>query len=320
MSQPTSLVKRYVKSLVSTITLSSNEVVITDASSLLTTNGLASSKLPYLANISSDVQSQINTKFSSNGGVINGAVGIGTVPLYALHVAGDMFASGTIYGSNLSILGDTVVLNTTTSNTEQLAVVNDGTCPALDVVQKGPFAIARFFDDENLAVIIADGGNVGINTSSPYNQLDVVGTASISANLGVGTSTPQYTLHVNGSAFANELNTTILYTTTSSETSDERQKTNVHTIVNPLSIIDSLRGVTFNWLEDNHPDIGLIAQEVESVLPVLIRERENGMKSISYSHMAGLFVEAIKEQQKTIDAMKNEISDLRHLLITMSSL
>jgi hypothetical protein len=112
-----------------------------------------------------------------------GRVGINTSsPAEALHVhgnvlaSGDMLASGTITASNLVILGDYVTLDTITSNTEQMVITNDGTGPALIVTQTGPQPIADFYDDGGaLALRIADGGNVGIGTKIPLQKLHVNG-------------------------------------------------------------------------------------------------------------------------------------------------
>lgn len=116
------------------------------------------------------------------GGVARFAsrVGIGGDPhgTIALNVTGDVLASGTITASNLTILGDTVVLNTTTSNTENMVITNAGTGPALKVTQSGGSAVhtvAEFYDAENStpALYIANGGSVGIGTSSPLSLLNL---------------------------------------------------------------------------------------------------------------------------------------------------
>ena len=126
-------------------------------------------------------------------------LGIGTdTPLETLHVQGNILASGTLTASNLVVLGDTVILDTITSNTEQLIVTNKGDGPALKVTQEGYNAIAEFYDDGNLALIVADGGLIGIGTQQPRQTLDVIGQTILSGNLGVGTTVPTRTLDVLG--------------------------------------------------------------------------------------------------------------------------
>jgi len=85
-------------------------------------------------------------------------------------------------------------------------------------------------------------------------------------------------------------------------TSDETLKINVTPIENALSIVNNLDGVQFNWKENGLPSAGLIAQQVEKYMPELV-ETANGFKSLNYSGIIGLLVQAIKEQQIQIDAL-----------------
>jgi hypothetical protein len=93
--------------------------------------------------------------------------------------------------------------------------------------------------------------------------------------------------------------------------SDQTLKTNIRPIEDSVALVQKLKGVRFDWLENNKPSLGLIAQEVEQVIPELV-ETENGIKSVSYSNMIGLLVEAIKEQQNQIEELKSEISILKN--------
>jgi hypothetical protein len=89
--------------------------------------------------------------------------------------------------------------------------------------------------------------------------------------------------------------------------SDERLKDNVEVIPNAVEKVKAIRGVSFtrNDLEDTERrHVGVIAQEVEKVLPEVVTEDEKGMKSVAYANMVGLLIEAIKEQQEQIDTLK----------------
>ena len=85
-------------------------------------------------------------------------------------------------------------------------------------------------------------------------------------------------------------------------TSDISLKDNIQTIVNPLDKIIKLNGVTFNWKENQKPSIGVIAQELEKVLPELVTQGD--VKSVNYTGLIGVLIEAVKEQQKQIDELK----------------
>jgi hypothetical protein len=95
---------------------------------------------------------------------------------------------------------------------------------------------------------------------------------------------------------------------TFTQASDVRLKENIQTLNNAVGVVNSLRGVSYT--RDGKEEIGLIAQEVESFLPQVVSTTESGMKGISYSNMVGLLVEAIKEQQKTIDELNARLIKL----------
>ena len=96
--------------------------------------------------------------------------------------------------------------------------------------------------------------------------------------------------------------------------SDERLKDNIELISNPIEKVQSLKGVTWNWNDDasetqkSTPNVGVIAQDVEKVLPQLVHDRDNGFKGVDYAKLTGLLIEAIKDQQKQIDELKSKLS------------
>ena len=80
-----------------------------------------------------------------------------------------------------------------------------------------------------------------------------------------------------------------------------------------LELIMALRGVTFDWVKDGVPDIGLIAQEVEEVLPVLVQTNDlSGLKSVKYGNLVGPLIEAIKEQQEIINHNSNLFNTMKY--------
>ena len=112
-------------------------------------------------------------------------------------------------------------------------------------------------------------------------------------NVGIGTTSPSVKLEVNGDVKGDSF----------TYTSDISYKKDVKTIKNPISKIQALRGVTFNWKKDNTPAIGLIAQEVEKVLPEVVIGEE-GNKGVSYGALVAPLIEAVKAQQEQIDLLR----------------
>ena len=96
--------------------------------------------------------------------------------------------------------------------------------------------------------------------------------------------------------------------------SDKRLKDNVTPITNPISKIMKIGGYTFDWNKNqdtyNGHDVGVIAQEVEKVLPEVIEIRKNGYKAVKYQKIIPLLIEGIKDQQKQIDELKEMIKKL----------
>ena len=88
--------------------------------------------------------------------------------------------------------------------------------------------------------------------------------------------------------------------------SDERLKSNIETIDGGLSKILSMRGVTYT--RDDNDNVGVIAQEVEKVLPqiVLTADDEMGTKSVDYSRITAVLIEAVKELTKRVEELENK--------------
>jgi hypothetical protein len=150
-------------------------------------------------------------------------------------------------------------------------------------------------------------------TSSGYNPF-YVGNSNSTTNNGVA-SNYSIELLTNGSITA-EGNITAY-----GSASDIRLKENIETIPNALEKIKSLTGVTFNYKKDGSRSTGVIAQEVQKVLPEVIyetsevgrsEEQDSSFLAVRYGQMMGLAIEAIKDLSNEIDELKNEIKELKN--------
>jgi hypothetical protein len=91
--------------------------------------------------------------------------------------------------------------------------------------------------------------------------------------------------------------------------SDKRLKENIKPIESALDKVSKLQGVTFDWKKsdsilDIKEDIGFIAQDVQKVIPELVRENEDGMLSMRHQGIAPILLEAIKELKAEIEELK----------------
>ena len=91
--------------------------------------------------------------------------------------------------------------------------------------------------------------------------------------------------------------------------SDRTQKEDIRPIENAIGIVNQLTGVRYNWKNNiNRPSIGLIAQDVEEVIPEVVVEMADGLKSVSYGNIVAVLIEAIKEQQVRIEELEDRLN------------
>jgi len=93
-------------------------------------------------------------------------------------------------------------------------------------------------------------------------------------------------------------------------TSDIKLKTNIKPLENSLEKVLNLRGVEYDRVDYERHQIGMIAQEVEQVIPDLVHENSEGTKVLEYTHLTAVLVEAVKEQQKQIETLKETVAEL----------
>ena len=135
-------------------------------------------------------------------------------------------------------------------------------------------------------------GNVGIGTNDPGSKLTVAGDIS-----GSGT------LRMNGDIIA-------YYS------SDERLKDNLIPISSASYKITQIGGYEFDWNKESKDyaghDVGVIAQEIEKVLPEVVITRQDGYKAVKYEKIIPLLVQGLKEQQEEINQLKKDLDEFRN--------
>ena len=149
-----------------------------------------------------------------------------------------------------------------------------------------------------VTIDIASGiGTVNVEGGTDVNDIGNANQVLFKDNNNVATTSAN--LQFNGT------NLTCAGTVTAN--SDERLKKNVKTIDDALNKVRGLRGVEYDHKNTGDHCLGLIAQEVESILPDVVYEDATGVKSVAYQNIVALLIEAVKDQQRQIDELKRKL-------------
>lgn len=150
------------------------------------------------------------------------------------------------------------------------------------------------------------GGSMiyGVSTGVDKHSFNIGGSEKVtidgSGNVGIGDNTPSYKLDVNGAIRA---------TGSITENSDESLKENIQTIENACDKVSKLRGVSYNKIGEEDKKIGVIAQEIETVVPEVVTEDIDGIKSVSYTNLVGLLIQSNKELIERVSELENIINN-----------
>ena len=134
------------------------------------------------------------------------------------------------------------------------------------------------------------------------NTGDITGVTA-GTNLNGGGSSGGVTLNLDSTITVTTVNAGTVNTT-----SDERAKDDITPITGALDKVQQLGGYSFTLKATDEKSSGVIAQEVQKVMPELVQEGAEGLLSVQYGNMVGLLIEAIKEQQAQIDELKSQLN------------
>jgi len=134
------------------------------------------------------------------------------------------------------------------------------------------------------------------------NTGDITGVTA-GTNLNGGGSSGGVTLNLDSTITVTTVNAGTVNTT-----SDERAKEDITPITGALDKVQQLGGYSFTLKATDEKSSGVIAQEVQKVMPELVQEGAEGLLSVQYGNMVGLLIEAIKEQQAQIDELKQKLN------------
>ena len=216
------------------------------------------------------------------GDFSTGRIGLGTLsPERKLHIVGD---------------GPRVLVEASTGNPEvNFKLAGDPTSEVWAIYKSSVTEDLRFYQNGDRVTLQAATGNVAIGTTDPAG----------------------YRLYVNGSAYA----------TGGWQPSDLRLKADLAGIDGALGKVLQLEGVSFRWRTEDQPGrgfpggrhYGLVAQEVEKVLPEIVGSGPGDEKALAYTELIPVLVEAVKELKAESDELRAENQSLRQRLEALES-
>jgi hypothetical protein len=229
-----------------------------------------------------------------------------------------------VNASGINVTGVTTITNasgTVTIGIGTTALLVEGNARVTGILTVGSSSIT--LDGTTNTINVGTGltlSSSGINVSGVITATSFVGSGSGLTGAGstvfIDTTTnqeffPLFTSTTSGTITASGISTSKLTYNPSSgamtavdfnSTSDINLKENIHTVGNALEITEQLRGVSFDWKETGRSSYGVIAQELEEVLPELVKQGE--VKSVNYNGIIGVLIEAVKELSNEVEELK----------------
>ena len=226
----------------------------------------------------------------------------GTGQLHAL-------TSKTAYGQTGSGNGTVALVNETGTTATGITVKNTST--------GNSSTLFSIFRNNNTGTSGAFSGGGG----SPFTLLKITGQADMTVGYNTSFSAVRaenFYSYGGGTTYYLKLNSTTTSLNARGDviafaSSDIRMKEDIKPLDNPLEKLDKIKGVKFKW-NDIHKDfkgkkdIGVIAQDVEKVLPEIVTTRDTGYKAVDYQKLSVLLIESVKELKKEVEELKKKIN------------
>ena len=207
--------------------------------------------------------------------------------------------------SNVSISGTTITNSTYQGNTIDVAYGGTGnvifTSGAL-LKGNGTGAI----QNATASDIVGQIGATAVQVASSITVTDDTSTNATRYIVFVDGTSGTVTENVSSTGLTFNPSTGLLTSTDYNSTSDISLKENISPINNPLETISQLSGIKFSWKNSKETSFGLSAQDVEKILPEIVRTRADGLKGINYLNIIAFLVEAIKDLKKEVDTLKQK--------------
>lgn len=222
---------------------------------------------------------------------------LGFTPYNSTNPSGYITASGSITGSSGSCTGNAATA-TRWATGRTIALTGDvtGTSAAFD----GSAALSFAATLANSGVTAGTYTKVTVDAKGRVTTGASLASADVTGALGF---TPA---NKAGDSFTGSISVSGSITATGDITaySDARLKTDIETITGALDCVRKLRGVTFSRRETGNRGVGLIAQELASIVPEAVMTHEDGLLSVAYGNLVGVLIEAVKDLADKVERLE----------------
>lgn len=250
----------------------------------------------------------------------------------SLYVESNLDVSGNATVGNVAVSGLDVSGATTLGSVSASGTADFGSASSVRVpepITDSEAATKQYVDNARTAAIIAattgDISASNINADIVEVQYGVYASIlSASDSLYVAGDSAATIINGNSNMIYGDttfdgsvsINSGILIGVNSLQDSDYRFKDNIKTITGAVDKVKQLRGVEYTLKSNGKDSVGVIAQEVEEVYPQLVHTSDERLgvtdaKAVNYSSLIGVLIEAVKEQQSQIEALKTQVNELQ---------
>ncbi len=305
-----------------TLTTEDNTITIAASGGGGSTNAFSTIAVSGSDNIEADSSTDTLTFAAGSGISIANNAGTDTVTITSTtYTAGDgLDLTGTAFSTDLKASGGLVIESTelavdlgAESITGTLAISDGGT--GATTLTDGGILLGGGTGPITAMGVLADSHMiVGDGTTAPVAETGAILRTSI--GVGTGDNVQFNSLGVGTAATGTTGEIRAINDITAFYSSDKRLKTNIQPIQDPLTKLQKIGGYTFDWIpkEGIHShtgnDIGVIAQEIEEVLPEVTTTRDNGYKAVRYEKLTAYLIECVKAQQTHIQQLEDRLVKL----------
>lgn len=256
---------------------------------------------------------QLKSGSTVSNNVIIHAGNINTLNGMPLYGTGDIslptsnnatFTGNTTFTSIISSNAATFTGEVTISSLSQNGVVLGGGTNPLVAVEPGTAGNVLTSSGSSWVSAAPTGGGGSANSATIHDENSASGTYYVTTSLTNGGSLAD--IYVSSTKMYFDPSTGTLNSTIFNTLSDQSEKENIQIISNALNVVNDLQGVTFDWKSNGLKSSGIIAQELEKILPFLVTSNADGVKSVNYNGIIGYLIEAVKDLSKELEILKNK--------------